>query len=562
MAQAKTKPKKTFDPRVLVFACNWCSYAGADTAGISRLAQTPHFRLLRVMCSGRVHPSFVLRAFARGADGVMVSGCHFGDCHYRFGNYKAVEQYERLTELMAMLGIDSARSRLEWISAAEGVRFAKLMNEFVEDVRSAGPSPIAPPGGIIDAEAVAVTPEPADLVADMRETGVLSCLECGRCTAVCPLTKHQNFSARRLVSKTVSGGLDALANEPALWTCLTCERCSVVCPVSVDYSEFILKARANAVSAGKKAETVGIVPCSHGGVFEQISELHTRPELRQERLGWVQKDMNVEVVGHGETAKGTDLLFTGCSPYFAAYFGEGTGEGLIHSLQSTVRLLNRGGITPVLLSNERCCGYHATLSGHSETAAELATLVAEQIIASGVKRVISHCPECMIALKKIADAADHRFDVLHLSEVLCADIEPLASSREGNGRELRTTYQDPCRLGRKSGLYDYPRRLIKEVAGAELTEMEHNRERAICCGNTAWLNCNAATKSFQNERLSEANATGSKRLVTACPGCYIHLRCAQEGAADQDSEQIEVTDIWSLLAGTPPDLGGSKETEG
>ena len=89
---------KEFEPKVLVFACNWCSYAGADGAGVSRIEYSPNVRLLRTMCSGRVHPSFVLQAFAEGADGVMVSGCHFGDCHYMFGNYKAEEQFKKLKE--------------------------------------------------------------------------------------------------------------------------------------------------------------------------------------------------------------------------------------------------------------------------------------------------------------------------------------------------------------------------------------------------------------------------------------------------------------------------------
>jgi len=221
---AQAAEKATFDPHVLVFACNWCSYAGADTAGVSRLPQTPHFRLLRVMCSGRVHPSFVLRAFARGADGVMVSGCHLGDCHYRFGNYRAVEQYEKMQALVALLGLEPERLRLEWISAAEGIRFAEIMNEFVEQVRAVGRSPIAPADGAV-AE--------VEVVPDLQPTRILSCLECGRCTAVCPVAPYQRFSPRRLVSRLVSEGLERMAAEPSLWSCLTCERCSAVCPMGI-----------------------------------------------------------------------------------------------------------------------------------------------------------------------------------------------------------------------------------------------------------------------------------------------------------------------------------------
>ena len=139
---AKRKAVKEFVPRIVVFACNWCSYAGADTAGVNRIQYSPHFRVIRTMCSGRVNPSFVLRAFRLGADGVLVTGCHFGDCHYIFGNYKAVEKFEVTKRLCALLGIEEGRIGLEWISAAEGVRFGKVIDEFVARVTQLGPSPL------------------------------------------------------------------------------------------------------------------------------------------------------------------------------------------------------------------------------------------------------------------------------------------------------------------------------------------------------------------------------------------------------------------------------------
>lgn len=570
--ETKTSAKsgEVYDPRILVFACNWCSYAGADTAGISRLAQTPHFRLLRVMCSGRVHPAFVLRAFARGADGVMVSGCHFGDCHYRFGNYRAVEQYDKLKLLVDMLGLEPERIRLEWISAAEGVRFAQVMNEFVGDVRRAGPSPIAP------SETVVTT---APDIPTINASRALSCLECGRCTAVCPVGRYQRFSPRRLISQVVSKGLEALAHEPSLWTCLTCERCSVVCPVQVDYSQFILDARAAAVAAGYQVakETIrsaeglkedsppaqpapsDVVPCAHGSVFEQISTIHTRPNLVQRRLGWLTSDLRATILADGERAEGADLLFTGCSPYFAAYFGGETGAGLNETLRSVVRLLNDVKITPALLANERCCGYHMRLSGKLDIAETLEKIVLRQIAESGAKRVVVFCPECHIALRDAAARHGKQVEIIHLSELLhfaWRDREPAALGE--NGKPRAVTYQDPCRLGRGAGFYDFPRELLTR-AGAELTEMAHAREQSICCGNTAWLNCNAGTKAFQAARLNEATATEAKQLVTACPGCYIHLKCAQEGAAEDSAERIAVTDLWSLLASGLPQAGRSKD---
>jgi F420-non-reducing hydrogenase iron-sulfur subunit len=131
-----------FEPRIVVFACNWCSYAGADTAGTSRLPYSPKFRVIRTMCSGRVNTAHVLRAFQLGADGVLVSGCHIGDCHYIFGNEWAIKQFEITQKLLKTLGMEDERVRLEWVSAAEGPRWAALIDEFVGQIQSLGPSPL------------------------------------------------------------------------------------------------------------------------------------------------------------------------------------------------------------------------------------------------------------------------------------------------------------------------------------------------------------------------------------------------------------------------------------
>jgi len=137
------KPKAAWEPQIIVFACNWCSYAGADTAGVSRIQHQPNFRMIRVMCSGRIQPAFVFRAFEKGADGVLVSGCHFGDCHYIFGNERAVEQFDKTKNMCKLIGIEEGRIRLEWISAAEGARFASVINEFTDQVRALGPIPFS-----------------------------------------------------------------------------------------------------------------------------------------------------------------------------------------------------------------------------------------------------------------------------------------------------------------------------------------------------------------------------------------------------------------------------------
>lgn len=130
-----------FEPLILGFCCNWCSYAGADLAGVSRIQYPPNLRIVRVMCSGMVHPNMVINALNNGADGVLICGCHIGDCHYQEGNLLAQRRAEAIKVLLDDFGIENERFRLDWVSAAEGQRFGQVVTEFTEQVRRLGPNP-------------------------------------------------------------------------------------------------------------------------------------------------------------------------------------------------------------------------------------------------------------------------------------------------------------------------------------------------------------------------------------------------------------------------------------
>jgi len=133
----------SFEPKLMGFLCNWCSYAGADLAGVSRYQYPPEIRIVKVMCSARVDPDIVLEMFIQGADGVFVGGCHIGDCHYIKGNYYAQQRIKVVKRLLGKCGLELGRLRLEWVSASEGERFAKLMTEFTKQVTELGPSPVS-----------------------------------------------------------------------------------------------------------------------------------------------------------------------------------------------------------------------------------------------------------------------------------------------------------------------------------------------------------------------------------------------------------------------------------
>ena len=130
--------EKEAEPKIVAFLCNWCSYAGADLAGVSRLQYPPNIRVIRVPCSGRVNPLFILRALRQGADGVLVSGCHPGDCHYLSGNYFARRKFALLKNLLEYVGIEPGRVQFSWVSASEGGKFSQLVSEVTQEVKALG----------------------------------------------------------------------------------------------------------------------------------------------------------------------------------------------------------------------------------------------------------------------------------------------------------------------------------------------------------------------------------------------------------------------------------------
>jgi len=134
---SQTAPR--WQPRIVAFFCNWCTYTAADLAGVSRLKYPPNVRVIRLMCSGRVDPQFILDAFAKGADGVLIGGCHPGDCHYVEGNYKTLRRFEMLKRVLRQMGIEEQRLRLEWISASEGEKVRVVVNQMTEALRALGP---------------------------------------------------------------------------------------------------------------------------------------------------------------------------------------------------------------------------------------------------------------------------------------------------------------------------------------------------------------------------------------------------------------------------------------
>jgi Fe-S oxidoreductase len=367
----------------------------------------------------------------------------------------------------------------------------------------------------------------------LKKNRVVSCLECGKCTAVCPISRfNDSYSPRRLVTQGLFYGMDDLISDKLLWSCLTCLLCSRRCPVDVRYSEYMRDVRAEAHDRGYWGTP------SHGGALHHIMEIAAAPDLKQHRTDWITDDLKTK-------ATGEVLYFVGCLPYHEALFGKDLAMSPISIARDTVRILNRLGIEPVVLDNERCCGHDLYWLGQLDKFDSLGRLNLQEIERAGAKTVVTACPECALTLKQLyaMRRAGVGFQVKHISEVIAESVDELKL----NPVEAEVSFQDPCRLGRYLNDYDSPRTVLASIPGLTLHEMAHSGPGAICCGTTNWMNCDATSRQIQRSRLAEAKATGAQTLVTACPKCQIHFRCS--GCGDESEKiDIEVTDLVNVVA--------------
>lgn len=388
----------------------------------------------------------------------------------------------------------------------------------------------------------------------IHSSGVLRCLECGKCTAICPIARFDGgFSPRVTVGRALVRHDEALLRDDRLWTCINCLQCNQVCPAAVDYSALTTAVRVEARRLGQAAL------CTHGEAIHVWMRLMARPSLKQNRLGWLEtiSGLRFSVFDHRPPTTDqqplltthysplTTLYFAGCAPHYDALFAPLKIQGA-RVAQSSVRLLNALGIEPVVLADERCCGHDLLWEGDLEGFLQLARLNAEMIRASGVRRIVSSCPECVRALKidYPAHGINLGVEVIHISELLANTHYPIPKAK---GKTV--TFHDPCRLGRHLGVYDAPRQVLEKL-GYKIVEMRHSRRNATCCGTNGWTHCGAANKAIQVQRLREAQATGAEIMVTACLKCQIHFKCALMDERLRDEIGIEMVDLATLVCDT------------
>ncbi len=391
----------------------------------------------------------------------------------------------------------------------------------------------------------------AEVASLIKDTRAYLCIDCSKCTGSCPIGKAGSvYSPRLLVQHLVLDGRDP--SETEIWRCLTCGLCRERCPSDVDFPRFISRLRATALIDGNLPQT------THGGTFQELMRIQANERLRQNKMDWLPEWVNTR--GADDLDGSTeDVYFVGCAPYFDVVFADfdldlkGTHEAALELLKAT-------GLNPVVLKDERCCGHDALWSGDVELFRKLAGRNLEMFKAAGVKRLFVSCPEgyhtfaheypahlgelgfeVINTVKYLADNPPPGFDMDGVAKtgtrpkaggVAEADgagdggAEACGAGADASTRPEEVTYHDSCRMGRFSGIYDEPRKMLAMTGGVTLKEMEFTRGQAPCCGSNLWINCDSLSKKMQMELLEEARKTGAGVMLTACDKCRIHLACA------------------------------------
>jgi len=370
---------------------------------------------------------------------------------------------------------------------------------------------------------------------EIKDTRIHLCLDCGKCTVVCPVARYNpDFNPRLIVQRNMEHNSRNYHDE-AIWSCLNCYMCLERCNYRVQFPEFIRILRTEGLARGSRAQ------CSHGGALQSAMHLMTSEKVKQQRLNWMPPDVKL-------SEKQDTLFFVGCAPYFDIMFkdlGVNTLEGVI----SALRLLNRAQMPFNLLDDELCCGRDLLLQGDKEGFMALAQANVNKFHQLGVKKIITSCPECFYALKVDYPKMLGKTvaEVVYWTEAVAPLIE--SGDLRLGALAKKVTYQDPCTLGRGLRIFESPRRILKAISGMELEEMQPNRETALCCGASSWVHCGAANRQIQDERLTQAEATGAEILVTSCLKCRIHLKCTQQ-SRNGKKPKIDIQDLATLAAGS------------
>jgi len=520
------------DIKIILFLCSWGPHSAYQRLQDEGYRIPGQVQMVRIPCTGRISKALLFKAFEMGADGVALVGCTPGTCRYGSGTVSAQKNSEDTRAILDLLGVGGKRMGLATFLPDEARALERFLAEFVAEVKAMGKSPIQP----IRGEAPGPFPTPAELLV---RHNAYACQDCGKCTASCPLAlSGRAFSPRAIVNAIVRGEAGTTNVASDIHACLTCGLCHERCPSDVNFPAFVRDLRW----VLRQGDGIGGHQ-PHGGFFQSLMRAMGAPAVRPERWGFLPEDVRTD-------PKAKILFFGGCAPYFDAFFKHHHALSTSGILTDALRLLNFFDVTPALMYAERCCGHDLLWTGDREGFLRLARLNVEQIRDLGVEQVITACPECFqtLAVDYPASGVATGFGVTHLYDFLETQIDKGAVGFKGDGRSI--AYQPACRLTRSPDGRHLSARLLARLATAGVARTLSDGAGSTCCGNCAWSACDASNKALQVQRLGQMRATGAKQLVTSCPKCQIHLRCAMEDPFLGDQLRMEITDLTSLMAQT------------
>ncbi|MFC1871347.1 (Fe-S)-binding protein [Chloroflexota bacterium] len=360
---------------------------------------------------------------------------------------------------------------------------------------------------------------------------LLGCIQCGRCTAGCPVSLKSGLNIRRLVRAVmVSEKLESIYDQPELWDCTTCSTCTLRCPRGVKPHELVIGCRGALIEEGR-------VPVTARDALEGVFK-HGNPwgRIRNKRTEWAE-GLNIKDFSKGDKAE--TLLFVGCAVSYDPRLQE--------LAKAMVKILNHCGVDfGILGTEENCCGNEVRRMGEEGLFEMLVEDNRELFRNHGITRIVTMCPHGYNVFKN--EYPDTDLEVKHHSQLL-AELIAGGKLRFNGEVKKAVTYQDPCFLGKQNGVFDEPREILRAIPGMTFTDLDRSRERSLCCeggGGRMWVEASDAGERLADIRVKQVAEIGADILATACPFCLLNLEDAVKTAGYQD--RIEVRDITELLS--------------
>jgi Fe-S oxidoreductase/coenzyme F420-reducing hydrogenase delta subunit len=522
---------------VVMITCQWCIPDLPEGSPVPGGGE-----VMSIRCTGAIRPDLIYDAFTRGAQGVLIIGCAEGECHYVKGNEVAKRTVMEVKDVFRRAFLDPRRIRLELVKNPTPAKLWPMVEDMRKVVRELGAMRIK----VLPLE----KPKNRDVAEIIRMHGGGACLSCGKCTALCPVSAtNENFSPRSLVNMAMLAPREEVLSNPAIWRCRACGRCAERCPEGVQFRRIIRALREEAWSEGYRPQPL------HGDFVSFLSMLSISPVFKNTWGTWGKYDADESELGRKWPPAGLQFdqnspvaFYPGCLPFYETIFGKKLAVDPMEIATSAITILNNMGIKPRLIPELGCCGHDLYWTGRTGGFTEVAKVNVDKLEKSGIKTLITICPECASTFTKeypkVLRAA--KVEVLHLLEYMSAHLSDLRFHKR-RARNHVVTYHDPCRLVRHLDVIEQPRKILEQVPQVELREMPYAKELAFCCGTAGWTGCDASSKQVQMKHLADAKATGAEAILTACPKCFLHFNCARKDLGSAE-EPVKIQDIFTFLA--------------